>query len=205
MRLVALMIMAAAIWLGSTVPAQAQGRGMMGSSCAGPSANGSSALSMGSMAGFSGLNGNPSLMTSGANLGVGMSSLMAGGFNPNLNFAASSGMLGGFNSNAFLQGSNGLGGFNNGFGMGATNGPTVWTDGFNNGFSMGMMAARNNGLAARGTGNAMGNDPIELEAAAVKAAQARGATKATTLRMRTTAKRPKARAKTTKSASSVRS
>jgi hypothetical protein len=163
---------------------------------------------MGSMAGFSAFNGTPGMMTSGSNLGIGPSSLMAGGFNPNLNFAAGSGMSGGFNTSAFAQGNLGSGGFNNGFGTGAmdglTAGPSVWNDGFDNGFRMGVMAAQYNGLGSRNDRNAVGNDPAEPDAAALKAARAGNSTNATTLRMRATAKPSKARAKTTRKASRSR-
>ncbi len=208
MRRVALMLLAAAIWLGSTVPAQAQTRGSMGSSCAGSSAMGSSAMAMGGRAGFPAFNGNAGMMTGGSSFGIGPSSLMAGGFGPNLNFAASSGMFGGFNTNAFAQGSNGFGGFNNGFGMGTmdglTAGPSAWTDGFSNGFRMGALAAQNGGLASRNENSVAGNDPTESNPVAMRAAQARNTTKAKTPRMRAAAKRSRSRAKTTRSVSPSR-
>jgi hypothetical protein len=208
MRLVELMLLAAAIGLGSTVPAEAQFRGGMGPACAGSSANGSSAMSMGSLAAVSAFNGNLGMVTGGSNLGIGPSSMMAGGFSPNLNFAASNGMFGGFNTNAFAQGSSGFGGFSDGFGTGAmsglTAGPMVWNDGFNNGFSMGVMSGQNNRLASRHNSNAVGNDPTEPDAAAMTAAQAKRATNATTLRMRTTPKRSKSRTKSVRSLSQSR-
>jgi hypothetical protein len=208
MRLVKLMLLAAAIGLGSTVPAQAQARGGMGPACAGSSANGSSAMSMRSPAGFSAFNGNSSMMTDGSNPGIGPSSMMAMGFRPNLNFAASNGVFGGFNTNAFAQGSSGFAGFSNVFGTGAMSasaaGPMVWNDGFNNGFSMGVMTAQNNGLASRNKSNAVGNDPTEPDAAAMTAAPARSATNAIALRMRTTPKRSKPRAKSVRSLSQSR-
>ena len=199
MRLVELMLLAAAIGLGSTPAAQAQVRGGMGQACAGSSASGSSAMSMGSPAGISAFNGNPGMMTGGSNLGIGPSSMMAGGFSPNLNFAASNGMFGGFNTNAFTQGSSGFGGFGNAFGTGTMSGPPagsmVWTDGFNNGFGMGVMFAQNNALASRNNRNAVSSDPTEPDTAAMTAAQARSVRNATTLRTRTASKKSKSRAK----------
>jgi hypothetical protein len=208
MRLVELMLLAAAIGLVSTAPARAQSRGGMGHACAGSSANGSSAMSMGSPAGFSAFNGSPGMMIGGPSLGIGPSSMMASGFSPNLNFAASNAMFGGFSTNALAQGSNGFGGFGNAFGTeamsGSAAGPMVWNDGFNNGFSMGPMSAQNSGLASRNNRSAAGNDPTEPDPAAMKAAQARNATNATTLRMRTIPKRPKSRAKSVRSLSQSR-
>jgi hypothetical protein len=150
------------------------------------------------------------MMTSGANFGIGPSSLtmMAGGFSPNLNFAASSGMFGGFNTNAFAQGNFGPGGFSNGFGTGAMNGltagPTVWNDGFDNGFLMGAMAAQYSGPGSRNDRNAVGNDPTEPDAAALKSTRTGNATNAASLRVRARAKPSKARAKTTRSGSRSR-
>jgi hypothetical protein len=208
MRRVELMLLAAAIELGSTAAAQAQVRGGTGQACAGSSVNGSPAMSMGSPAGFSAFNGNPGMMTGGSNPGIGPSSMMAMGFSPNLNFAASNGMFRGFNTSAFAQGSSGIGGFGNAFGTGAMSGlpagPMVWTDGFNNGFSMGVMSAQNNALATRNNRNAVGNDPTEPDTAAMTAAQARRARNATTLRTRTVPKRSKSRAKSVRSLSQSR-
>jgi len=208
MRLVELMLLASAIGLGSTAAAQAQVRGGMRPACAGSSANGSSTMSMGSLAGLSAFNGNPGMMTGGLNLGVGPSSMIATGFSPNLNFAATNGMFGGFNTNAFAQGSSGFGGFTNVFGPAAMSGlaagPMVWNDGFNNGFSMGVMSAQNNALASRNNRNAVGNDSTEPDAAAITAAPARSATNASTLRMRTAPKRAKSRAKSVRSPSQSR-
>jgi hypothetical protein len=161
-------------------------------------------MSPGSPAGFSAFNASPGMVTGGSNFGIGPSSMMASGFSPNFNFAASNGMFGGFNTNAFAQGSSGFGGFGTGAMNGLAAGPMVWNDGFNNGFSMGVMSAQNNGLASRNNSNAVGNDPTDPDSAAMTAAQARNATKAATLRMRTTPKRSKSRAKAVRSLSRSR-
>jgi hypothetical protein len=105
MRRLALEFLAAALWLGSV--AQAQSR--MGSQCAGNSARSSSAMTMSSSPGLSAFNGNGGTMTNGSMFG-GSSLMMGGGFGSNLNVAA---------ANALTQGGDGLGGFNNGFGMDA--------------------------------------------------------------------------------------
>jgi hypothetical protein len=124
-------------------------------------------MNLSSSPGFSAFNGNGGTMTNGSMFG-GSSLMMGGGFGSNLNFGAANGLA---------QGGEGLGGFNNGFGMEAMY-----------------------GLAAMNNNNTVGNIANDQDASSMSATRASRVTtlKMTRARSRLTRSKLKPKAKTAK-------